>query len=337
MKIQRLSLTLKRFKPYVRWFVLALIGVFIIHTLRIHWQQILMLRFTTHASAKLVTALGIMLLAHIWSGWVWYWIVRLVNAPVLLTWSVIAYLKTNLGKYLPGNVWHFVGRIQYLKESGTSIGVAVTGVMLEPVLMSVAALIIVMVSLPSTLLQALILVSVMVLVHPRLLNPVLERLTKAKIKQSNLEERPEIPTLNSYPIKPLIGEIIFVLLRGAGFIFCFASLGMVTVQDTGTLLGAFSFAWLLGLVVPGAPGGLGVFEATALTILTPKFPVAMVLGAVALYRLNSTLAEVLAAGLAVVDERWNLLIDRQSRINKQSKNRDAQHGMVASQVTSTDL
>jgi uncharacterized membrane protein YbhN (UPF0104 family) len=37
------------------------------------------------------------------------------------------------------------------------------------------------------------------------------------------------------------------------------------------LLGAFSLAWLLGLVVPGAPGGLGVFEATAIALLQQRF------------------------------------------------------------------
>jgi uncharacterized membrane protein YbhN (UPF0104 family) len=78
------------------------------------------------------------------------------------------------------------------------------------------------------------------------------------------------------------------------------------------LVGAFSLGWLLGLVIPGAPGGLGVFEATVLAVLTPQFPAAIVLGVVALYRLNSTLAEVLAAGLAVLDERWNAAIERRA-------------------------
>jgi hypothetical protein len=79
------------------------------------------------------------------------------------------------------------------------------------------------------------------------------------------------------------------------------------------LVGAFSLGWLLGLVVPGAPGGLGVFEATVLAVLTPRFPAAIVLGGVALYRLNSTLAELLAAGLAVLDERWNTAIEKRAQ------------------------
>lgn len=298
---------INRFKPYVRWFILALTCGFILHTLRLNWQQVITLRFTPYAIAQLITATGITLLAHIWSGCVWGWIMQLLDAPITATWAIITYLKTNLGKYLPGNVWHFVGRVQALRAAGTQTGVAITGVVLEPVLMSVAALAIVIITLPTTVLQGVVLVAVLVCVHPRVLNPVLRRLATTKLKQTatDLDEPPVIPTLRNYPIKPLLGEIIFVGLRGAGFLLAFGALSPINATNGWMILGAFSFAWLLGLVVPGAPSGLGVFEATALTILTPQFPAATVLGAVALYRLLGTLAEVLGAGLAVLDERWN--------------------------------
>jgi uncharacterized membrane protein YbhN (UPF0104 family) len=55
----------------------------------------------------------------------------------------------------------------------------------------------------------------------------------------------------------------------------------------------------LGLVVPGAPGGLGIFEATAIAALNPtEFPPGLVLAIVAVYRLISVLAEAIAALLA---------------------------------------
>ncbi|MEM6435638.1 MAG: hypothetical protein AAF773_17570, partial [Cyanobacteria bacterium P01_D01_bin.115] len=190
---------------------------------------------------------------------------------------------------------------------------AITGVILEPLLMAVAALAIAMVSLPANWLQGVILVGVLVAIHPRVLNPVLKWLAQAKIKQTEIqptaaEAETNIPELKRYPLWPLLGEIGFVVFRGVGFLLCFLALGSLGLTDIWRILGAFSLAWLLGLVVPGAPSGLGVFEATVLTVLTPTFPAAIVLGAVALYRLNSTLAEVLGAGVAVLDERWNSAI-----------------------------
>jgi len=322
---------LKRFKPYIRWFVLALTFGFILHTLRANWEQVVTIRFSSYSAAKLTMALGITLLAHIWSGWVWYWILQLLDSPVSGTWSVIVYLKTNLGKYLPGNVWHFVGRVQSLRTTGTPTGVAITGVVLEPVLMAVAALAIAIISLPSTVLQTVILVGVLTTVHPKILNPALKRLASTKIKQTRFEGNAQIPELNAYPIKPLGGEIIFVFFRGLGFLLCFLALGTIDLQDLWTILGAFSFSWLLGLVVPGAPGGLGVFEATALTLLTPNFSAGIVLGAIALYRLNSTLAEVLGAGLAYLDERWNLTIAKLPQNQQDGKM------VIAREMTSHDV
>ena len=69
------------------------------------------------------------------------------------------------------------------------------------------------------------------------------------------------------------------------------------------IFSVFSLAWLLGLVVPGAPGGVGVFEATALALLEPKFSPGIVLSAVAFYRLISVLAETFAAGLVWLEQK----------------------------------
>lgn len=296
---------IKRFKPYLRWVILALTLGFLAHTLRQNWQQVLTLRLTASGLACLVVATGVTLLAHIWSGWVWYWVLRSLSAPVAGVGAVTVYLKTNLAKYLPGNVWHFWGRIQALREASIPAGTAVLGVVLEPLLMAAAALAVIVFSQTAILLQGLILVGVLVGIHPRILNLVLDRLTRAKLKQSELAVQPERLRLTRYPLKPLLGEVGFVLGRGAGFLLAFSALEPVPFTDIGTLIGNFSLAWLLGLVVPGAPGGIGIFEATALALLTPKFSAAIVLGAVALYRLISTIAEALGAGLAVIDDTWN--------------------------------
>jgi uncharacterized membrane protein YbhN (UPF0104 family) len=107
--------------------------------------------------------------------------------------------------------------------------------------------------------------------------------------------------LQSYPLIPFLGEIGFVLLRGSGFLLTFMALQPLNFSQIIPLLSAFSIAWLLGLVIPGAPGGIGVFEATAIALLDRTlFPPATVLVAVAIYRVISILAEAIAAGVAVI-------------------------------------
>ena len=55
------------------------------------------------------------------------------------------------------------------------------------------------------------------------------------------------------------------------------------------------------MVVPGAPGGLGVFEAALLLRLSVVLPEASVLAVALAYRLVVTGADLLAAGLVGLD------------------------------------
>lgn len=296
---------LKRFKPYIRWAVVVATGVFLLRTLITHWQAVTVLQLRPGSVAMLATALGITLLAHIWSGWVWGWIVRDVGGKVSDAWATVTYLQTNLAKYLPGNVWHFVGRVRALQQQQLPLATAVVGVVLEPLLMAAAALGFVIAGgtqwgWP----QAVALVVILIIIHPRLLNPIVTRLGRAKLKgQPALGPMTDWQgdALRHYPLRSLVGEMGFVLLRGAGFAITLLTLASLDWQELPPLLGNFSLAWLLGLVVPGAPGGLGVFEAMLLALLTPEFSVAVVLGSVALYRLIGTLAEVLGASTAWLD------------------------------------
>ena len=56
-------------------------------------------------------------------------------------------------------------------------------------------------------------------------------------------------------------------------------------------------------MVPGAPGGLGVFETVLLLRLHGVVAEAPLLGIVLSYRLVVTLADVMAAGASVLDQR----------------------------------
>lgn len=289
-------------KPYLRWFILGGTLFFLSKALKDNWQEVVSIRIDSGDWALLSMSLGVTLLAHIWSGWVWGWILQLFNQPVNSSWAVMVYLKTNIAKYLPGNVWHFYGRIVALKAMGKDLGVATLSVLLEPLLMAASALLIAILSRQNDNvgLPILILMAVLVGIHPRFLNPVLQLLKRLKNKEETLENSSQ---LESYPWKPLLGELGFLGLRGTGFVLTLLPFSTVSLTQFPLVLSGFSFAWLLGLVIPGAPGGIGVFEATAIAILERDYSPAILISAVALYRLISVLAEAAGAGLAWLDER----------------------------------
>ena len=146
--------------------------------------------------------------------------------------------------------------------------------------------------------------SVICIIHPRILNPIIKYLVKIKLKFKKIDLEPDNElVLERYPIKPFVGEVCFVLLRGSGFLLTILAFNSIEFNQILLIFSAFSFAWLLGLVVPGAPGGVGVFEATALALLEQKFAPGIVLSAVAFYRLISVLAETFAAGLAWLKQK----------------------------------
>jgi hypothetical protein len=264
-----------------------------------NWQAVINIQLTATTWAYLCMALGITLLAHIWSGWVWSWILAACNQPSSGVWSVQVYLQTNIAKYLPGNIWHFYGRIRAVQSLGIATDTAILSVVIEPVLMAVAALALALLSglqLGNDWTLAA-LAGLLIGLHPRVLNPLLTRLGRAKGRLQGAL------TLRQYPWKPLIGELGFLGLRNLGFLLTVLALQPLTHAQVPVLVGAFSLAWLLGLVIPGAPGGLGVFEATAIALLENTFEPGLILSSVAFYRLISTLAEVGGAGLAWLDER----------------------------------
>ena len=120
---------------------------------------------------------------------------------------------------------------------------------------------------------------------------------KSKIQNSSTQ-------LKRYPFLPLFGELAFLGLRSLGFVAVLMALTPLSWSQLPAILSGFSLAWMLGLVIPGAPGGIGVFEATAIALLGQSTTLSnwIILSAVALYRLVSTLAEAIGAGVAWLDE-----------------------------------
>lgn len=299
-------------KQIFRWFVLGVTLFFLGKALKENWVEVTAIRIQPSGWAMIAIATGVTLLAHIWAGWVWTWIFQELNQSVNSTQFIQVYLKTNIAKYIPGNVWHYYGRIVAAKQASVSAGMATLVVLLEPLLMAGAALIIVLVSSHFTIenmglalqvAQALGLLGVLFILHPWFLNRVIRVLYKLKAKSAASNADETMNSLEHYPLKPLLGELGFVGLRSVGFILTLLAISPVNFSQIPLLLASFSFAWLLGLVVPLAPGGLGVFEATAIATLQHHFPTAVVISAAGLYRVVSILSETAGASFAWLDEK----------------------------------
>jgi glycosyltransferase 2 family protein len=298
---------MSRLKPHLRWVIFGATLFFLGTAFKQNWQEVAAIEIDGRGWVILSLAFVGTMLAQTWAGWVWGWILQEFNQTADPVWATRTFLKTNIAKYLPGNIWHFYRRIWAAQKAGISIEAATLSVVVEPLLMASAALSMGLVLAESNawMWQGAALAIVATTLHPRVLSPVAERLSlvKAKAFRSEIPEG-EIFHMKRYPLRPWLGELVFLVWRGGGFVLIVVALGSVSVSQLPLLISGFSVAWLLGLILPGAPGGLGVFEATALALLDNTFSTGLILSAVAVYRVISILAEVGGAGLAVLDERW---------------------------------
>ena len=233
------------------------------------------------------------------------WLSILINGlagRVLLDWLgqrppglalVPLFVRSNLLKYLPGGIWHLVERVRVLRPA-IGAGPALAGVILDPLLIVAAASLLLLPPLPS-----------LVLLLPRLREPVLRRLERSKAAQLQTAVSGDLPVDGSgrggAPWWPLAAQVVFVLIRFSGFACCLAAFDLMLPAVPQWLAG-FALAYAVGLVVPGAPGGLGVFEATLLLRLGSSVDQASLLAVVLSYRVISTVADLLAAAVLAADQ-----------------------------------
>lgn len=299
-------------KPIFKWGILAAILFFLGQAFARNWQEVTAISLNSQGIIYLGNALLLTLLAYVLGGWLWSWILREFNHPLNSAWLIRVYLQTNLAKYLPGNVWHYYGRISKIKSANISTTTASFSVLIEPIFLSAAALLIILIcsqfsndSAEVSILgswQMLCLVGILVSLHPLLLNPILSLIGKLKFQKDSGAVSTTILQIDNYPLMPLLVAVAAMTIRAVGFAFIFLALTPVTLSQVPLLLSAFSVAWLASIVVPIAPGGIGVFEATAIAFLAQPFPMGVILSVTAVYRLINTIAEAIGAGLASLVE-----------------------------------
>jgi len=286
-------------RPWVGGACVVLLGLALVT----HGREVLALAPDRRGWGLLMLGLGFTSVAQWSNALAWWGVLGWLGCAEPMADVLPLYVRTTPLKYLPGGVWHLLGRLRWLQARGRPGRQALVAVVLDPLLMAVAALALV----PFGGLQGgLGLVSplALLLLRPRWLQPVLQRLIagKRRLLQDPASEGALLAPAD-WPWTPLLLELPFLGFRFAGFACCLLSFSAAVPPGWGPWLGSFALAWTAGLVVPGARGGLGVFELVLLARLRGAVPTAELLAVLVSYRLISVLAEGLAAAAALLDDR----------------------------------
>lgn len=218
--------------------------------------------------------------------------------------SVAVFMSTQVAKYLPGNVGHYIGRVALARTRlGVSATPAILSLLHEAGLASAGALFIglgLYSFLPDGTLYGLtradsyaaFLLFAAMFIGLILGAGVLRKrlkLHRAVIRKF-VDAIPALrPSLRSLPL-----YIAGYALVGTAAVVIAASLIPLQAQDGALICGAYSLAWIIGFLIPGAPGGLGIRESALVLLLAGAFPREVVLLVALLARLASVGADVLA-------------------------------------------
>ena len=233
------------------------------------------------------------------NAYAWKYIVKWFGKEFKSNNLVSFYVLTNILKYVPGGVWHFVERFNFLKTISNP-QIALYSTLIEPYFMLSGSFLLASLGLIFSPLY-FFLIFPLVFLNRKLIYFILKRLGSLKgkvfevLRLQNLNDQFEerINIISFFPTRALLLEIGFVLSKFIGFYFCLNTFYPSNTLDIIYLLVIFSLSWSLGLVVPTAPGGVGVFEACLLFLVGRNIPQNAILVSLIYFRVISTSADLL--------------------------------------------
>jgi glycosyltransferase 2 family protein len=189
-------------------------------------------------------------------GFVWPFLLRRLGTPAGLSWITL-FFKSQLGKYLPGSVWQYAGRVGLARSRGVPVQRALISIVAEVAYSAIAAAAVSSLILgwlaAGCVLAALALLLVWAIASGR-----------------TLSTRPSVVSALRAGPAALALYLIVWGLYGVAFWTTGRALFGVPGSDLPRYVGVFALAWLAGLVAIFAPGGIGVREAVIAALLRNK-------------------------------------------------------------------
>lgn len=233
---------------------LALIGVvFVGFRLHSYWLELDLSRVTP-LSWSFVAALSVIYgSANLLLAAAWWNLLRHLGASVTPLGSVRIYGLSQLAKYVPGNIFHLAGRQALGMAAGIAAGILAKSTIWELGLIAVAGSLFGWLVLPQLLPGFPEVASVALLLG--------SAVVIAGFLQGIIGRRPMLS---------FICQMLFLLVSGAVFVALLQLIGGgegLGFRHWLIVSGAYIAAWLVGLVTPGAPAGVGVREVMLLLLL----------------------------------------------------------------------
>ena len=238
---------------------------------------------------------------------IWLKIVNKLVTPLGWRSGYRTWMISNMGRYIPGSVWHLVGRVVMGQGAGVNQTSGAVGVLLEQSLQLLSALLIVGLSLPfwpagsfvrSWAWLAVLVPLGFVVIHPRLFFPLLN-LILTRLGRDPIIAHLSYPMMCRYTLYYLLDH----LANGLSLAFAIVAL-QAPLEVVPAVVGGALFAWTAGYLMIWAPGGLGVREGFVTTALGPLVGLEVAAVGALLWRAANIITEAL--GAVIFDLLWRV-------------------------------
>lgn len=202
----------------------------------------------------------------------------------------ITYARSQIGKYLPGNVAHIAGRHVILSGHGYTNQALVLSALYEILGLLSAAGLISSVALAFSEAEIFtrfpLIYTVPLLAFALPAWYLLHRFAPMILDSGPFRSLAERVNANALLFLPYVYYTLFFLLAGNALVLLtWASGSPVDANSYLVICLAFSVSWTLGFLTPGAPSGIGVREAVLVYILSPVAGAPQAIIIAALFRL----------------------------------------------------
>ena len=231
----------------------------------------------------------------------WHWIVRSAGGATSLRADGARWCLSLLGKYVPGKVWHGVGRVYLYRDLPRGIATIGAAFVVESLLSLAGAAIVAFamfasadLPLPSFMLLALALavgaclVVVMTPLFNALAAQVARRVTREALHPTGAKAR----------IAPFAAQVVAYLLLGCGSFALGAAIEPLSWTLLPVFVGALCVSGLAGIAAFFVPAGLGVRDGAFAWILGFVLSPAIAILAAIAVRIWFTIGDIAAVALA---------------------------------------
>ncbi len=230
----------------------------------------------------------------------WHIILKKLKVKIKFFQTIKIRAISELGRYMPGKVWHLLGRVYFTKRMGLSTIKIVTSFGLELASSIIAGLMVFLIFFPFFIKTDLtinflpfLIIGIplgLICIHPKILNSILNFGLKIIKKQ-----RINIELKYKDMLMLVLMYCSFWLVVGFGFFLLINSIYSIQFSKIFIVVSIYAIGWVIGFLSLITPGGIGVREGVlaGLLALYMPLPIAIIISFVS--RIWSIAVELLLA------------------------------------------